>query len=246
MRGSHGERKRMSGTGEDERERPAPCLEGLLSQDVQVASASIEDHRSTLFPEELDGLSQASPSRQHEFATGRWLAHALLREQGERDVAIPRNADRTPRWPVGWVGSITHSGTACAVAVARASVRLGIGIDLEPDRAVKPGLERMICFGDELAWIAAEGEGEVGRRCRLVFSAKEAVYKAFHPRSRRVWRFAEVALEIDLARGDFEARLPADAGPASIAGRILRRGGWIVAGVEWRGDDGIAVASPTR
>lgn len=236
----------MSGTDEDERERPAPRLDGLFSAAVHVASATIEDHRSALLPEERDGLSQASPSRQHEFATGRWLAHALLRDQGERDVAIPRNADRTPRWPVGWVGSITHSATACAVAVARESARQGIGIDLEPDQAVKPGLERMICFGDELAWIGAEGREEVGRRARLVFSAKEAVYKAFHPRSRRVWRFAEVALEIDLEHGRFEARLPADAGPASIGGRFLRTGGWIASGVEWPGLDEIAVPSRPR
>ncbi len=236
----------MNGSDADESERAAPCLDGLLSEAVHFASASIEDHRSALFPEELEVLSQASVSRQHEFATGRWLAHALLRAQGESAVPIPRNADRTPRWPTGWVGSITHSGSACAVAVARASARLGSGLDLEPDRPVKPGLERMICFGDELAWIAAAGESEVGRRCRLVFSAKEAVYKAFHPRTRRVWRFAEVGLEIDLVRGAFEARLPADAGPATIAGRFRRRGGWIVSGVEWCVDDESAMGSSTR
>lgn len=224
----------------DEIAGSAPSLEGLFSAAVLTASAPIDDHVAALLPAERDGLAQASPSRQREYATGRWLAHALLREQGEHDLAIPRNADRTPRWPIGWVGSITHSESACAVALARADARLGIGIDLEPDRAVKPGLERMICFGDELAWIAAAGEGGIGRRCRLVFSAKEAVYKAFHPRTRRVWRFAEVALEIDLDREIFEARLPADAGPATITGRILRRGGWIVSGVEWRRENALA------
>lgn len=219
-------------------------LEGLFDAPIRTASAEIADHLDSLHPEEQGAVAQASTARQREFATGRWLARRLLQELGEPVVAIGRNADRTPHWPAGWVGSITHSGPGCAVAIGRASDLHGLGIDLEPDRAVKPGVERMVCFGDELAWIAAEGEGEVGRRCRLVFSAKEAVYKAFHPRTGRVWRFAEVALEIDLVRGRFEARLPADAGPAAIAGRILCRDGWIVSGVEWRVDDEVGAAAP--
>ncbi|MFO0687483.1 MAG: 4'-phosphopantetheinyl transferase superfamily protein [Myxococcota bacterium] len=210
-----------------------PSLAGLFSESVQSASAPIEDHLEALLPLEREGIAQASTARRHEFATGRWLARSLLRAKGAGEVPIPRNPDRTPGWPAGWVGSITHSGHACAVAVARSEVCRGLGIDLEPDQAVKPGLERMICFGDELAWIAAEGESGLGRRCRMVFSAKEAVYKTFHPHTRRVWRFEEVALEIDLLRERFEARLPPDAGPSTISGRILCRGGWIVSGVEW-------------
>lgn len=223
-----------------------PSLAGLFSDVVRVASAPIEDHREALLPEEREAIAQARASRQREFATGRHLARILLRQLGAGEVAIPRNPDRTACWPIGWVGSITHSEHVCAVVAARASDCLGLGIDLEPDRAVKPGLERMICFGDELAWIAAEGEGARGRRCRMVFSAKEAVYKAFHPRTRRVWRFEEVALEIDLAGARFEARLPSDAGPAAITGRMVCRAGFIVSGVEWSPDDAEHATGRTR
>ena len=110
-----------------------------------------------------------------------------------------------------------------------------IGIDLEPDLPVKPGLERMICFGDELDWTRMAGDAMAGSRSRIVFSAKEAVYKAFHPRTRRVWRFAEVALTIDLTAERFTARLPADAGPDVVVGRLRVRDGWIIAAIAWRG-----------
>jgi len=211
-----------------------PNLDALFSEHVLVATGPIEDHRAALHPAEREGIEQASEDRQREFSTGRWLAHALLDEPGAAAAPIPRNADRTPRWPAGRVGSITHSGGFCAVAIGRASARLrGVGVDLEPDLTTKPGLERMICFGEELDWIAEAGTLEAGRRCRVVFSAKEAVYKAFHPSTGRVWRFEEVALRVDLDRGSFRARLPADAGRAEIEGRIVRRGGWIVSGVEW-------------
>lgn len=213
---------------------PSPLdLGGLFPLSTRAAVASIEDHTHDLHPIETKAIATALESRQHEFSTGRWLARELLAELGQSPVAIPRAPDRTPHWPPGWVGSITHSGPLCAVAVARSTAQCGIGIDLEPDRAPKPGLERLICFGKELSWIGAAGDAERGRRCRLVFSAKEAVYKAFHLRTGRVWRFSEVSLELDLDRGVFDAQLPPDAGPKSIVGRFIRRNGWIVSGVAW-------------
>lgn len=213
---------------------PSPLdLGGLFSAPIRAAVVPIEDHTHDLHPIETKGIATAVESRQHEFSTGRWLARGLLAELGQSPVAIPRARDRTPCWPPGWIGSITHSGPLCAVAVARSTAQRGIGIDLEPDRAPKPGLERLICFGEELSWIGSSGEAERGRRCRLVFSAKEAVYKAFHLRTDRVWRFSEVSLEFDLDRGVFDAHLPPDAGPKSIVGRFIRRDGWIVSGVAW-------------
>lgn len=216
---------------------PPPRFDDLLPDDARLAIAAIADHRTELLPAERAGIERASDARQIEFSTGRWLARRLLAELGESAIAIPRNADRTPGWPPGWVGSITHSGSLCVAGLAPAARLHGLGLDLEPDESVKPGLERMICFGEELEWIAQAGEGEHGRRCRAVFCAKEAVYKAFHPTTGRVWRFAEVAVSIDLAGEAFHARLPVDAPVEAIEGRLLRREGWILAGVAWRRRD---------
>lgn len=211
-----------------------PRIDDLLPAEARLALAPIADHRSALRAAERAGIERAAVSRQLEFSTGRWLARGLLAALGAPDVALPRNPDRTPGWPAGWVGSISHSGPLCLAAVAPAAQLAGIGLDLEPDQAVKPGLERMVCFGDELDWVAAAGPAEQGQRCRAVFCVKEAVYKAFHPTTGRVWRFAEVSVEIDLEREAFRARLPGDAPLDVVEGRLLRRSGWLVAGVAWR------------
>ena len=86
----------------------------------------------------------------------------------------------------------------------------------------------------EFDWVG-EGAGadpvERRRRCRVVFSVKEAVYKAFYPRTREFWSFQDVGVEIDLDAARFSATLPASAGRATIEGRVFRRDGWILSGV---------------
>ncbi len=136
-----------------------------------------------------------------------------------------------PIWPAGIVGSITHSGSMCVVAVARSADVALLGLDLEPDRPVKEGLARLVCRDEEHDWIASPDAEERNRRCRVVFSVKEAVYKAFYPRTRRVWGFQEVGVQIDLEDASFRASLPKDAGLEEVRGRVHRSEGWILAGV---------------
>lgn len=214
-----------------ETEPVAGPWDGLFGNGVRVAAVAITDRSEFLLPVERAGLPQASAGRLAEYSSGRWLARQLLESLGAGRPPIARGADRLPCWPIGWVGSISHSGTICAVAVARTSDHRGLGIDIEPDEPVKPGLPAMVCFGDELAWIADSDPIVERRRARLVFSVKEAVYKAFYPEVRRVWGFAEVAVEIEPALGVFRARLPADAGGGIVRGRVAVAEGWIAAGL---------------
>lgn len=203
----------------------------LLPESVRIAVAPIEDVVGTLHPEERALVAKAVASRQQEFATGRWLARGLLEEFGHRGATILREDDRIPRWPTGIVGSITHSKKLCMAAVASAERFHGVGIDLEPDEAVDREIERVVCRGAEHDWVAAAGEAERGRRCRIVFSVKEAVYKAFYPRTRTFWSFQDVLVEIDLAAETYRASLPESAGIERVHGRVQRRGGWIVSGL---------------
>ena len=67
----------------------------------------------------------------------------------------------------------------------------------------------------------------------MIFSIKEAVYKAFFPRLRQLWGFQDVELEMQLEENRFLARLPASADRPQVEGRILRRKGWILSAVEY-------------
>lgn len=206
-------------------------LEGLLPASVEIAGASIRDCVEALLPEERPYIATAVPRRQHEFATGRVLARELLARFGHDPLPVLRAEDRIPLWPEGIVGSISHAGHVCLAAVAEARTCGGVGIDLEPDEAVDSDIERVVCRDEEHAWVAAAGEAERGRRCRVVFSVKEAVYKAFYPRTRTFWSFQDVRVEIDLARESWQAHLPESAGVAEAHGRVARREGWIVSAV---------------
>ena len=195
---------------------------------IRTAVDRISDRVDELLPAERPAIATAVASRQFEFATGRVLARQLLAELGAPDLALVRDDDRVPCWPEGFVGSISHSGSLCVASVARADSFAGIGLDLEPDEPVDADIERVVCRDAEHDWVAAVTGDDRGRRRRIVFSIKEAVYKAFYPRTREFWSFQDVTVSIDLERGRYRAQLPESAGVATAEGRIHRQGGWIL------------------
>ena len=213
---------------------PDPALlHGLFGSAVQVDASSLCAGATGLSSAEQALVAGAVPGRKSEFATGRLLARRLLAKLGHVDFELLRDSDRVPLWPENVVGCISHKEDLCIVAVASAHARAGLGLDVEPDQPVKPGLERLVCRPRERDWVESAGPSEQGRRCRAIFSAKEAVYKAFFPRVRRVWSFLDVELEIRLDQGSFRAQLPTSADRSQVDGRILRRDGWILSAVEY-------------
>jgi 4'-phosphopantetheinyl transferase EntD len=216
--------------------RSAELLEGLFDARVRCAAASLDWTPEALLPEERSLVAKAVESRQREFSTGRILARRLLAEHGVHDFALLRDSDRVPSWPDGVTGSISHTHDLAVVALASSAEFEGVGLDVEPDEPVERGIERIVCRDAERAWLEAGPGGERGARCKIVFSTKEAVYKAFFPRTRVFWSFQDVEVEIDLTGERFEARLPESAGRPRIEGRIFRRQGWILSSVEVRGE----------
>jgi 4'-phosphopantetheinyl transferase EntD len=146
-------------------------------------------------PDEAACVRNAAPKRRQEFAAGRQAAREALRRLGHAGaVTLPADARRRPVWPPGIVGSISHTaGCAAAIAAHRARYA-GLGLDVEPNEPLEPSL---------LPRIGAPGEFDAARAavgstiaaCRLVFSAKEAVYKAFNPLWDTFLDFHEVTLE---------------------------------------------------
>ncbi len=216
---------------------PAPVLEELLrplfDPSVARAIAAVEDAVAELSEVERGLIARAVESRRREFSTGRRLARRLLAERGLPPGPILRDDDRVPIWPSSVTGSISHSRDYAVVAVCDAKACFGVGIDIEPDEPVKPGIERIVCTDAERRWLDGEEGDDAarGRRVKLFFSAKEAVYKAFYPRVRVFWGFHEVSLELAERRGGFVATLPASAGRAQVEGHFVRGHGMIVSGV---------------
>jgi 4'-phosphopantetheinyl transferase EntD len=211
-----------------------PLLDGLFGDGVLAATAPVGEDEGGLFPEERLLVASAVAKRRREFAAARRCARALLARLDEPPRPLLRGPDREPIWPDGVVGSISHADALVAVAVARPAAALGLGIDVEPDEPLERPLWRKICTDAELQRLPGSDDGQRGRSARLVFSAKEALYKCVFPHARRFIGFQEV--EIALAPdGRWAAAMPADVcaalpARAAFAGTFLRRDGWILTG----------------
>jgi 4'-phosphopantetheinyl transferase EntD len=69
-----------------------------------------------------------------------------------------------------------------------------LGVDIEPATPLDPDLVAVICTPAERAWLA--GETDPGLAAKMIFSAKEAVYKAQYPLTGKVIGFDAVTLEM--------------------------------------------------
>ncbi len=219
--------------------RRDPWVGDLFGADVLAGSASIDERTDDLWPNERELVRKAVPRRAREFAAGRRVARALLARLGTRGAPLLRNPDRTPRWPAGVVGSITHAAELCAVVVARSGAVTGLGVDIEPDAPLEPELWPRICTPRERESLLQGGAESCGRHARLVFSAKESAYKCVYAHVRRVLGFQEVEIEVDFARrrftvsfaDDVRARIPAG---WVLSGTFALRGQRILTGATLR------------
>lgn len=148
----------------------------------------------------------ASLRRQEEFRAGRAAARAALAALGHSGAVLPR-VGRLPRWPPGFVGSISHCPGLCVAAAAHARDFQAVGLDVEVRRRVGAHLHERICTSAERAWMAAGGRGE--ETATLLFSAKEATYKCLNPLTGVHLGFGDVEVAVDLESGTFVATVSA-------------------------------------
>lgn len=145
-------------------------------------------------------LAKAIPRRQTEFAAGRACVRDAMAQLGLAPSAVPHGPDRAPVWPQGLHGSITHSARACLAAITLAP-RL-IGIDLEPAIPLEEALWDAVLLPQERR--AVMTAQDPGLQAKLIFSAKEAAYKAQYLRSHTLLDYH--AMDITVTPQGFTAR----------------------------------------
>ena len=213
-------------------------LEQILPPEVAVVEAFGDLPGARLFPEEEAAIARAVPKRRTEFVTARECAHAALARLGEPPAPIPRGPRGAPVWPAGVAGSITHCTGYRAAAVARTSEIITVGLDAEPDQPLPDGDLDVISRPAERAQIA-DLPARPGAACwdRLLFCAKESVYKAWFPVAQEWLGFEDAEIVIDPAGGTFTVRLlvpgPLVAGSplTSLHGRWLADRGLVVTAI---------------
>ena len=213
-------------------------IEQILPPGVAFAEAFADPPDVMLFPEEEALVAKAVDKRRREFTTARGCARSALAALGFPAAPIMTGEKGAPQWPTGVVGSITHCAGYRAAAVAHVGEVLTIGVDAEPNDVLPDGVLDAISLPGErarLRHLAATAPGTCWDR--LLFSAKESVYKAWFPLARRWLGFEDADITINAGDGTFTARLLVE-GPivgaaplAGFTGRWLARGGLLLTAI---------------
>jgi 4'-phosphopantetheinyl transferase EntD len=203
-------------------------IERLLPTAVVAVEAFEDVPGEECFPGEEDLIAKAVDGRRREFITARRCAREALGVLGFPPAPIRPGPRREPQWPGGVTGSITHCAGYRAAAVARTAEVGMIGIDAEPNGPLPDGVLEAIALPAEIEWLKDAGNSSGVCWDRLLFSAKESIYKAWFPLTRRWLDFEEAVVTPDPAEGTFTARLLVS-GPI-VDGRALTgfAGRWTV------------------
>ncbi|WP_327170502.1 4'-phosphopantetheinyl transferase superfamily protein [Streptomyces sp. NBC_01336] len=182
-------------------------IAALLPPGAVGAEARHDPPEARLHPAEEAAIARAVESRRREFTTVRHCARTALSELGCGYEPLVPGHRGAPGWPAGVVGSMTHCAGFRAAGVARSTVLASLGIDAEPDRPLMPGMLAPVSLPAERERVAELMTHRPGVAWdRLLFSAKEAVYKAWFPLTGRLLDFPEAEILIDPG-GTFRAVL---------------------------------------
>jgi enterobactin synthetase component D / holo-[acyl-carrier protein] synthase len=211
-------------------------IEELLPASVVTVEAYGHDEpeNTRLYPGEEAVVAQAVPKRRREFTVVRSCARRAMEKLGVPPQAVLPGERGAPRWPAGLTGSMTHCDGYCAAALVRATDLASLGIDAEPDGPLPEGVldavslpaerERLLRLADDHPAIHWD---------RLLFSAKESVYKAWFPLTQQWLDFSEADIDIrvddaEKPQGSFRAELLVP-GPLVGARRLGHFGGrWTI------------------
>ncbi|MFI0907738.1 4'-phosphopantetheinyl transferase [Streptomyces sioyaensis] len=183
-------------------------IDELLPETVSAAELFGEPPAGALLPEEEPHVSRAVDKRKHEFAAGRWCARRAMAGLGAPPVPILPGPRGEPGWPSGLVGAVTHCEGYAAAVVARSTQVRALGVDAEPAKPLPDGVLEAVALPGERAGLPRSPSGARPLPWdRMLFSAKESVYKAWFPMTGRPLEFEDAFLTFDPDDGTFTARL---------------------------------------
>jgi enterobactin synthetase component D len=143
---------------------------------------------------ELPLLSDmAVEKRKNEFYAGRWCATQAIYQTNHRYLTPKINADRSPLWPDGVVGSISHSNDKAISLVTSIDQCVGVGVDLQyaipPEEQLKI-LDLVLSTSEALLFRKISPN----RAFDVFFSAKESLYKALYPSCLDIFEHKDVEI----------------------------------------------------
>ncbi|MDC7103390.1 4'-phosphopantetheinyl transferase superfamily protein [Corynebacterium falsenii] len=200
---------------------------GTRCVEVHSASGDLSNFYE-LCPEEQQLVANAVDRRKADFGDSRWCAHRAMSEFVV-DQPIMRGERGMPVFPDGVTGSLTHTEGFRAAIVGRSSRWRSLGIDAEPVGPLPEGVFNTIALPGEQRRIRRTTR-HTGLRDldKVLFSAKEATYKAWFPLTHRFLDFDQADIDIR-PDGTFVSYLLVRPVPVPfIQGRWAVRDGFVV------------------
>lgn len=154
---------------------------------------------SALMPEEALAFATSVIKVRRASGAARIVARQLLTKVGIVECALPKAEGGAPVWPSGIVGSMSHDSHVAVATIALSRDFSRLGIDIEPAEPLPADLLDLVVTPQERTQIGADPF--LGR---LLFVAKEAVYKAVYPLDRTFLDHYDV--EVSLSRREAVVR----------------------------------------
>jgi 4'-phosphopantetheinyl transferase EntD len=152
-----------------------------------------------LLPDEAAAFAKSVVKVRRASGAARIVARQLLANVGVTECVLPKAQGGAPIWPPGIVGSMSHDSRVAIAAIAQRCDFSALGIDIEPAEPLPPELLDLVATPQERTAI-----GEDPYQGRLLFAAKEAVYKAVYPLDQTFLDHHDV--EVSLSRGQAVVR----------------------------------------
>jgi enterobactin synthetase component D len=159
--------------------------------DLAAYSDSYYKQLAIVFPE---AMTKAVIKRKAEFLAGRYAARQCIEKlqiESKKhshlffgDVFdLQAGVHKSPLWPKGIVGSISHTNSRACALVANTENYKGVGIDIEnwlPNSACEQ-IASLILAKNDHTFLKKINSISHSRFLTLIFSAKESLFKALYP-----------------------------------------------------------------
>jgi 4'-phosphopantetheinyl transferase EntD len=184
------ENRQMTGTVEPSLQR---ALDSLSSSGILIGHRLISPgDEFSLLDEEAHSIASRSGAVRRSSGAARIVGRQLLAQLGYPNCAVPKGPSGAPLWPAGVTGSFAHDDRVAVAVIGKCRDVAALGIDVESTELLPPELLELVATPQEQQKISDDPY-----RGRLLFAAKEAVYKAIYPLDQEFLDFHDV--QVDLA-----------------------------------------------
>ncbi|TYL42917.1 4'-phosphopantetheinyl transferase [Dickeya sp. ws52] len=167
-------------------------------------------------------IARSVPKRRAEYLAGRYLAQTVLSRLGVAGYVLTSARDRSPQWPQGIAGSLSHNADSvlCAAHPCNQAMTC-VGLDIETRMSAERADNLWPGIADEIEydWLHTHDPISFASMLTLSFSAKESLFKALYPQVKRYFDFLDVRMvELDTVQQTFTLQLLIDLSPDYLMG----------------------------